>query len=164
MVEVRDNSGNQEEEVILDQDRQWTGLLAQPQVLETDPCSVHLTLNQFNFADVSNVNTAGCGLINPNSSEEIIASSSPTSEVLLSLADVFTCFFNFKKEDAGLFLYKNMCCLCILLIRSPLISTFSFHCPKSNPSAFAEFSFSPMPLGIYSFLDEDPRSVLCIKF
>ena len=159
MVEVRDNSGNQEEEVILDQDRQWTGLLAQPQVLETDPCSVHLTLNQFNFVDVYNVNTAGCGLINPNSSEEIIASSSPTSEVLLSLADVFTCFFNFKKEDSGLFLYKNMCCSCILLIRSPLILTFSFNCLKSNPSAYAEFFFFPHATWHFFFIPGQGHSV-----
>ena len=172
MVKVRDHSGNQEEEVILGQNRQRTGLLAQPEVFETDPCSVHLALNHFspnfniNFADAFNVDTTGHSLANPSCAEEIFASTSSAGEVLLNPISWYSLRFQFQERRLQFFFcIFQICCSCILLILSPVISTLSFLYIKSSFSAFAEFSlFLPMPLGICSFLDNDPRSVLSIKF
>ena len=152
MVEVWDHRGSQEEEVLFDQDRQWTGLLAQPEVFKADPCSVHLALNHFspdfniNFADAFNVDTTGHSLANPSSAEEIFASTSSAGEVLLNPISWYSLRFQFQERRLQFFCIFQICCLCILLIRSPLISTFSFHCPKSNPTAYAGFPFFPCHL------------------
>ena len=111
MVKVRDHSGNQEEEVILGQNRQRTGLLAQPEVFETDPCSVHLALNHFspdfniNFADAFNVDTTGHSLANPSSAEEIFASTSSAGEVLLNPISWYSLRFQFQERRLQFFLH-----------------------------------------------------------